>query len=70
MARRGEVIFEFTPIGAYVKVSAVDVETGTEVSIVGDPMRSQQALEHAALRKLDMVMSRHEKGDRRGGLIV
>jgi hypothetical protein len=38
MARRGDVIIEFYRVGAFVKVSAVDTATLTEVSIVG-PVR-------------------------------
>jgi hypothetical protein len=59
------VIFEFIKIGSYVKVSAVDTRTGTEVSIVGDPMRGEQALRRTALRKLQMVMKK--QSETRGG---
>ncbi|HUN48329.1 MAG TPA: hypothetical protein VMU85_17500 [Stellaceae bacterium] len=58
MARRGEVIFEFQRRGAYVKVSAVDVASGTEVSIVGDPAAGETALRRLAERKLDYVLAR------------
>ena len=47
------VIFEFISIGGYVKVSAVDTRSGTEVSIVGDPRRGEAALRRVALRKLE-----------------
>ena len=70
MPVKGQVIFEFTPVGAYVKVAAIHVDSGIEVTIVGDPMRSQDALERTAMRKLEMVMERHHKGDRRGGMVV
>ncbi len=40
MSSRGDIIIEFYQVGAYVKVSAVDTATYTEVSIVGDPTRS------------------------------
>jgi hypothetical protein len=65
------VIFEFITIGNYVKVSAVDTRTGTEVSIVGDPMRSESALRATALRKLEMVMQKRREtpGGGRGGLL-
>ncbi len=58
MSRAREIIVEFVPCGAYVKVSAVDAETGVEVSIVGDPARGEAALEQLAVRKLDYVMAR------------
>ncbi len=58
MARLREVLIEFHQVGAYVKVSAVDPDTLTEVSIVGDPAAGQAALEQAALRKLEYVLAR------------
>ncbi|MEX2618101.1 MAG: hypothetical protein WD767_18595 [Alphaproteobacteria bacterium] len=64
------IIFEFILIGSYVKVSAIDTRTGTEVSIVGDPKRGEQALRMTARRKLEMVMAKAVKPPRRGGLTV
>jgi uncharacterized protein DUF6898 len=56
------VIIEMIAIGRYVKVTAVDVESGREVSIVGDPRRSEKALRDTALRKLKYVMNKRETG--------
>jgi hypothetical protein len=69
MSRRGDVIIEFHQVGAYVKVSAVDTATYTEVSIVGDPTRSEDALKRAAIRKLEYILERDRKarGAPRGG---
>ncbi len=53
-----EVLFEFYQVGNAVKVSAVDPETMTEVSIVGAPSMTEDMLKRAALRKLDYVLSR------------
>ena len=53
-----EVIIEFHRVGAYVKVSAVDPASLTEVSIVGDPAAGEEALTQAAIRKLDYVLAR------------
>ena len=53
-----DVIFEFYQVGAYVKVSAVDPVSLTEVAIVGDPSRGETALKQAALAKLTYVMNR------------
>ncbi len=61
MSRRGDIIIEFYQVGAYVKVSAVDTATYTEVSIVGDPTRSEEALKRAAIRKLEYVLERDRK---------
>jgi len=57
------VIFEFISIGNYVKVSAVDTRSGTEVSIVGDPRRGEAALRRVAMRKLqNQVEKRNSTG--------
>ncbi len=61
MSRRGDVIIEFYQVGAYVKVSAVDIATYTEVSIVGDPTRGEEALKRAAIRKLEYILERDRK---------
>lgn len=58
MAEGREIIFEFRRVGSTVKVSAVDVATGTEVSIVGDPAAGEAALKRLARRKLDYVLKR------------
>lgn len=61
------VIFEFITIGAYVKVSAIDTRSGTEVSIVGDPRRGEPALRRLALRKLELAMKKAAKRKSRLG---
>lgn len=58
MAQEREVIFEFIRIGGTVKVTAVDVETGVEAAVVGDPAAGEAALKRLALQKLDYVMAR------------
>lgn len=58
MAEEREVIFEFIQIGTALKVTAVDVETGIEASIVGDPAAGQASLRRIAKQKLDYVMKR------------
>ena len=57
-----EVLIEFLPCGRYVKVSAVDPKTLTEVSIVGDPAAGEEALKRQAARKLAYVLGK--KGTR------
>lgn len=61
MAQEREVIFEFRRIGAAVKVSAVDVASGIEVSIVGDPAVGEDALRRVVRRKLDYVLARQPR---------
>ena len=55
---RFEVLFEFKQVGDYVKVSAVDPLTNTEVAIVGSARASREALKASALRKLRYVLAR------------
>jgi hypothetical protein len=47
-----DFLFEFIPNGAYLKVSALDPKTGTEVSIVGALAARQSDLILLASRKL------------------
>ena len=56
-----QVIVEFIPVGSYVKVSAIDPKTGTEVSIVGDPKQGNEALKRTAVRKLLYVLNKKTK---------
>jgi hypothetical protein len=48
----GKIYYEFARVGAYVKVSALHVETGTEVSIVGAASAAQADLQRLARLKL------------------
>jgi hypothetical protein len=58
MSAEREVIFEFLRIGTALKVTAIDVESGTETAMVGDPNAGQETLRRLARQKLDYVMSR------------
>lgn len=51
-----QVIFEFFPIGAYVRVTAMDTETLTEVSIQGPANAPEAMLKQNALKRLEYVM--------------
>ena len=62
-----EALIEFHRVGAYVKVSAVDPDTLTEVAIVGDPAAGEAALKQLAVRKLAFVLERQRKRDRGKG---
>ena len=53
-------LIEFVPLGGFVKVSAVDPVTKTEVSIVGDPAAGEAALERVAVKKLEYVLSKRK----------
>lgn len=56
-----EVLFEIRRIGMFVKVSAIDPITNTEVSIVGSSRTNQNALKAVAMRKLRYVITRNRK---------
>jgi hypothetical protein len=58
VAQEQEVIFEFVRIGNTVKVTAVDVESGVEAVVVGDPAAGESALKRLAKQKLDYVMAK------------
>jgi hypothetical protein len=53
-----EVIFEFFPVGAFVKVSAMDVATLTEVSIQGPVHAGEETLKRNALKRLEYVLKK------------
>ena len=54
----GEVLFEIFVMGNAVKVSAVHVETNTEVSLIGAPGMTEFTLKANALRKLRSVLAK------------
>ena len=51
-----EIIFEFFQIGAYVKVTAMDVATLTEASISGPKGTSDAIMKHNAMKRLEYTM--------------
>ena len=55
---RREVIFEYIPIGGSVKVTAVDVTTGLEVSVIGPSIAAQSELERVAVQKLRYMLEK------------
>jgi hypothetical protein len=58
-----EVLIELYQVGNSVKVSAVDPETGIEVSIVGSPSAGEETLKRTAINKLNYVLrKRRESG--------
>jgi hypothetical protein len=54
-----EYLLEFTYVGRYVKVSAIDSETNTEVSIVGAAAATEAELKRVAVRKLEYVLAKN-----------
>jgi hypothetical protein len=51
-----EIIFEFFTLGAYVKVTAMDVATLTEAAIQGPRATPEPILRQNAMKKLEYVM--------------
>jgi hypothetical protein len=59
------VYVEFVAVGAFMKVSAIDVETGIEVMITGPVGAAQSDLEKLALRRLQTRLVREGYAGRR-----
>lgn len=53
-----EVIIEFYPVGQYVKVSAMDTATLTEISIHGPASTPEHTLKRNALKRLEYVLKK------------
>ena len=51
-----EIIIEFYPVGNAVKVSAMDAQSLTEVSIQGPLDAGEETLKHNALKRLEYVL--------------
>jgi hypothetical protein len=56
----GEVLFEFRRIGAVVKVTAVHVDTDTEVCLAGPASAGEHTLKMAALNKLAYILRQRQ----------
>ena len=67
--RDDDIIIEFIDLGRFVRVSAIDQATGTEVSMVGDPKAGKGTLSRLAARKLRYVLRNHvRKNHKKRGL--
>ena len=53
-----EVIIEFTPVSTFVKVTAMDTQTLTEISIQGPATTPQEILKRNALKRLEYVLKK------------
>ena len=58
--RNNAPIIEFIQQGRFVKVTAIDPETGMEAVIVGDAARSDEILAREAVRKLERLLHQGE----------
>ncbi len=62
---RDNVIVEFTQVGNVVKVTAICMRTGVEVSMVGDPNVPQPRLIQLAKQKLNYVKNKPKPKSKR-----
>jgi hypothetical protein len=53
-----EVIIEFHPVGNFVKVSAMDIASLTEISISGPSSAPESTLKLNALKRLEYVLKK------------
>ena len=58
---QSDVLFEFTAIGAVVRVAAIHVATGTEVTVMGPASAARHDLERLALQKLKARLAREAR---------
>jgi hypothetical protein len=56
----GEVLFEFHRVGNAVKVTALHVDTDTEISLAGPSSAGEYELKMAAIRKLIYVLNKRQ----------
>lgn len=56
-----EILVEFVQQGAYMRVAAVDTETGTEAVIVGPANAARHDLEALAVRKLERLLAQQQQ---------
>jgi hypothetical protein len=58
----GDIYIEFTVIGAFAKVTAIDAASGVEASITGPARANRSDLEKLAVRRLVQLVERRDKG--------
>lgn len=56
-----EILFEITPMGSAVKVTAIDPGTGTEATILGPATAGEEMLKKNAVRKLMYLLGKKSK---------
>lgn len=53
-----EIIIEFMPVGSIVKVSAIDSQSLTEISIQGPANAGKETLKYNAIKRLEYVLKK------------
>lgn len=54
-----EIIIEFYPVGQFVKVTAMDTRTLTEISIQGPANAGETMLKRNAIKRLEYVLRKN-----------
>ena len=54
-----EVLFEMKKVGNYMRITAIDPVSGTEVISIGDPSVDTEMLKDMAARKLKYVIAKN-----------
>jgi len=57
-----EVLFEMKQVGNYMRITAIDPVSGTEVISIGDPSVDTEMLKGMAARKLKYVIAKNRNG--------
>ena len=57
--RLKEVLFEMKQVGKYLRITAIDPLSGTEVISIGDPSVNPDMLRNMAVRKLKYVIAKN-----------
>lgn len=55
-----DIIIEFHPVGAYMKVSAMDTQSLIEISIQGPASAPREMLQKNALKRLEYVLRKKD----------
>ncbi|WP_412776224.1 DUF6898 family protein [Thalassospira lucentensis] len=53
-----EIYFELRQVGTYLRCTAIDGQTGTEVTVAGPVSRNPEQLKRVAARKLEYVLNK------------
>lgn len=51
-----DIIIEFRPVGQVVRVSAIDVDTLTEITVQGPASAGEEILKRNAIKRLEYVL--------------
>ncbi len=57
--RLKEVLFEMKQVGQFLRITAIDPLSGTEVISIGDPSVNPDMLRNMAIRKLKYVIAKN-----------